>query len=142
MEKTNNSAHKQIFPLMERLDKITHLPSRKPTVYKVPEQFFEDFELRLSAVIAEEGQSGRHIGPDSDAVSLAPRRKPLLRLWISAGAVAATVAMLLLAVPMRHVFSAPPQLTAEQAFSQLSEADRDMIMDDYNYMFLADDGSL
>lgn len=108
-------------------------------VYRAPENFFEDFEQRITDAVAAGDMPGS--GYDAEAIALMPGRRSQVRVWLSACGAAAAVALLLLAAPLKTGFASQPQLTAEQAFSQLSEADRDMIMDDYNFMFSADDCS-
>lgn len=123
---------------MEKHHTPGQLPSGKPMPYRVPDNFFDDFEARLGAALEREEPVRR---PDAEVKSLMPRRRTFRPvLWFASG-IAAAVALLLTALPLRHSFSTQPPITAEQAFSQLSESDREMIMDDYNYMFSTDDGT-
>lgn len=126
---------------METKDRYHSLPQGKPSALRVPEGFFGDFDSRLAAALAAEGKPGCR--PDADAVALMPRRRPrqFIKMWIPAS-VAAAVALLLFAGPLMHdVGHRHQSLTVEQAYSQLSDADRQTLMDNYDYMFSADDGT-
>lgn len=124
---------------METKNKHHSLPEGKPTPLRVPEGFFSDFDKRLAGALSAEGAPGQ--SPDAEALALLPRRRPLIRMWVPAAA-AAAVALLFLARPLvGDLGSHHPSLSVEQAYSQLSDADRQTLMDNYDYMFSADDGT-